>query len=967
MSGPCVLSVLSLCALSLWVELGGGAVTLSPAPLPQGSGREPQGFPAVPRILRRRRSWVWNQFFILEESTGDEPVYIGKLHSDRDRGDGQVKYFLSGEGATSIFTINENTGDIHAAKRLDREQQAYYTLRAQVRDRNTNLLVEPESQFLIKVQDINDNAPRFMDGPYLARVAERSPVGTSVMTVAATDADDPTYGNSARLVYSMLQGQPYFSVESKTGVVRTALPDLDRETRDRYLLVIQAKDMMGQMGGLSATTSVTVMLTDVNDNPPQFTRKSYQFIVPESVLLSSVVATIKAVDQDEGPNAEVDYRILDGDGLGTFRIFTNPSTQEGLVTLHKMLDFETKSSYTLHIEAFNRHVDTRFLLAGPFTDVTTVQLLVQNVDEPPVFSPSVSRMVVSEGAPVGHYVGSVSAHDPDVLSSPIRYSIEQMSDAGRYFDIHSLSGVIRVIRRLDRESCALHNLTVVATESLDQLQVGRAVVEISVTDVNDNAPSFPIQYQTSVCERAQPGQLIATVSATDPDEPEHGHHFLFSLPAHTAINHSLLLRDNSDNTASVLAAGVLRRDRLLLLPVVVSDGGRPPLSSTSTLTVSVCQCDPRGTRLRCPPGTPLHPAEPLLGVLALLAVVVVTAVIRRRREEPVMMDEERDIRENIVRYDDEGGGEEDTTSFNMSALRHQTPLLPTGPQTPLLPTGPQTPLLPTGPQTPLLQAGPQTPLLQAGPQTPLLPTGPQTLLLQAGPQTPLLQAGPQTPLLPTGPQTPLLPTGPQTPLLPTGPQTPLLPTGHQTPLLPAGPQTPLLPTYAFEECSSAAESFSPPESPESPDSPDSPESPDSPDYPDSPESPDPPDPLDPPHSGPSYTFLWEWGSRFSRLAELYGRHDGGGRLLISCPSGGDQSEFSPLPGHWYLDQSEFCPLPGHWYLDQSEFSPLPGHWYLDQSELSPLPGHCYPDQSEFSPLPGHWYLDLFEFSHLAGY
>lgn len=61
-------------------------------------------------------------------------------------------------------------------------------------------------------------------------------------------------------------------VSCPAGVVRTALPDMDREVRDRYLLVVQAKDMIGQMGGLSGTTSVTVMLTDVNDNPPRFPR-----------------------------------------------------------------------------------------------------------------------------------------------------------------------------------------------------------------------------------------------------------------------------------------------------------------------------------------------------------------------------------------------------------------------------------------------------------------------------------------------------------------------------------------------------------------------------------------------------------------------------------------------------------------------------------------------------------------------
>ena len=103
-----------------------------------------------------------------------------QLHSDVDRGDGNVKYVLSGEGATSIFTIDENTGDIHATKRLDREAQAYYTLQAQAVDRISNIPVEPKSEFVVKVQDINDNEPKFLDGPYLAGVPEMSPLGQPV-------------------------------------------------------------------------------------------------------------------------------------------------------------------------------------------------------------------------------------------------------------------------------------------------------------------------------------------------------------------------------------------------------------------------------------------------------------------------------------------------------------------------------------------------------------------------------------------------------------------------------------------------------------------------------------------------------------------------------------------------------------------------------------------------------------------
>lgn len=88
-----------------------------------------------------------------------------------------MRYVLTGEGAASIFSLDESTGDIHATRRLDREQQAYYALRAQARDRLTDRLLEPESQFVIKVQDVNDHEPKFLDGPYTARVAERSPVG----------------------------------------------------------------------------------------------------------------------------------------------------------------------------------------------------------------------------------------------------------------------------------------------------------------------------------------------------------------------------------------------------------------------------------------------------------------------------------------------------------------------------------------------------------------------------------------------------------------------------------------------------------------------------------------------------------------------------------------------------------------------------------------------------------------------
>lgn len=102
-----------------------------------------------------------------------------QLHTDLDVGGKSIKYILAGEGAGTIFAINELTGDIHAMKRLDREEKAEYTLTAQVINAETDEPLEPPSEFIIKVQDINDNPPQFVQAPYQASVPEMSEVGES--------------------------------------------------------------------------------------------------------------------------------------------------------------------------------------------------------------------------------------------------------------------------------------------------------------------------------------------------------------------------------------------------------------------------------------------------------------------------------------------------------------------------------------------------------------------------------------------------------------------------------------------------------------------------------------------------------------------------------------------------------------------------------------------------------------------
>ncbi|TUD02856.1 Cadherin-6 [Bagarius yarrelli] len=619
-------------------------------------------------LRRSKRGWMWNQFFLLEEYTGNDDQYVGKLHSDKDREDGKVRYVLTGEGAGTIFVINENSGDLHATRRLDREEKASYTLSAKAVDKVTGRDLEGPSTFIVKIHDINDNEPKFTRDPYIASIQEMADVGTFVVQVTATDADDAMYGNSAKVLYSILQGQPYFSIDPETGIIRTALPNMKRENREHYQVVIQAKDMLGQQGGLTGTTTVNITLLDVNNNPPRFTHGVYHFSVPELAEVGSELGVVRATDvkkwgrggggggggrgggvvratdADTGKNAEMNYRITDEQD--TFEITTDPTTQEGVLILKKPLDYERKASYTLRLQVENVYLDPRFQMSG---DSATVKVSVEDVNEPPVFKRPNYVMEVKEDAPIGTVIGAVSAMDPDADRKPVR------------------------------EEKSWHNISVQAAEYNGLM--GHVPVYIQILDINDNAPTFDTEYESFICEDAKMGQTIQTVSASDADQPISGHRFFFHVPSESFEKSNFSVRDNKDNTASILTQrnGYSRMERsFYFLPVVIADGDLPAQSSTNTLTIRVCSCDSDGNKKKCEAEALALNAGLSTGALVailvciiiLLMLVVLFTALKRHQEkmDPLIVSKE-DVRDNVVSYDDEGGGEEDTQAFDIGTLR----------------------------------------------------------------------------------------------------------------------------------------------------------------------------------------------------------------------------------------------------------------------------------------------------------
>ncbi|KAG8571342.1 hypothetical protein GDO81_011606 [Engystomops pustulosus] len=597
-------------------------------------------------------------------------MYVGQLKTDSDGHDGSIKYILFGDGAGTIFVMNEYSGKISVLKKLDREEKPFYTLRAQAINRVTGVPIEAESEFVIKVLDVNDNEPRFINEPYIAEVLEMSPKGTYVTQVTATDKDDPTNGNNARLVYSILQGQPQFSIEIKSGIIRVA-SQIDRETKDQYQVIVQAKDMIGDVGALSATTTVVINVLDVNDNAPKFQQKIYEMSIIESAIVGEIVGTVLADDIDIGRNAEMTYSIEERGDYNMFDISTDSITQEGIIRLKKLVDFESRSRrYTIQVKAENKYNPELF-------DIATIRVYVLDVDEPPVFLEREYFMKVLESAPISSFVGSVTAKDPDSADTIIRYGILHNTHS-KSFDIYPNNGSIFTIKTLDREEDLWHNITVSATEAKTPAYISYVHVYVRVMDVNDNAPQLQNVPEIYVCGKSRIEEPVYTVTAIDKDEPQLSHSFSFMQPFEDSTNANFTITDNG---ATILTAqdGYSYQDNpLFYLTVIISDNGIPSLSSTSTLTIKVCDCGIDNNTESCGKGgfffNFMNSAAVIAISIFILLILVLSLLVhvRCQKKNNIMSEKGEDLKENIVKYDDEGGGEEDTEAFDITGLKQHT-------------------------------------------------------------------------------------------------------------------------------------------------------------------------------------------------------------------------------------------------------------------------------------------------------
>lgn len=616
-----------------------------------------------PVLFRQKREWIWNSLYVEEEKPAPMPYKIGQLKSSQRV---EVKRFkIDGEGANTIFTV-DNKGDLFVTRSLDREEKNAYHLTAKMFDGN-NKLIEDSGDFVVQVTDINDNSPVF-PRTYNGSIMERSTIGTKVVEVRATDADDATTANG-ELRYSLTPDgdMSAFNINSVTGVITCQVSTLDRETRSQYVVVVKAQDLRGLPSGSTATTSVTIAIADANDNIASFTQRTYDLEVPEDHKQNEKIGVLQVEDKDLIQNKEPIFSIPN-ENHKMFSIEPSPN-KDGYLMLKQPLDYETRSSYTFTVTVRENLKNLRFPADNANSALLSalVNIKVLDVDEPPVFSQPIYTFTVVEERLVNN-IGTIAARDPDKANKSIRYSI---LDKDCPIAINPVTGQLSTLRMLDRELEATHMFQVKAQEEPSGLE-SFVKVNIIVQDINDNRPELAAD-DIFVCENDATNMVIGTLRATDKDDQPAS--FSFSL-ANPSSNFSI--KDYGNNSADVMVKqGPFNLDdpKDYSVEVRISDGGRPIQTSVTRLAIKACRCDARRVPTQCKTaalrmGVSVHALIAILLCILTILVIVILFVMRKRYQKDSLasMKNSGEIHEQLVTYDEEGGGEMDTNGYDVSIL-----------------------------------------------------------------------------------------------------------------------------------------------------------------------------------------------------------------------------------------------------------------------------------------------------------
>lgn len=376
-------------------------------------------------------------------------------------------------------------------------------------DRGTKPL-KAQAVVNVYVADAVNNPPSIrlttISGANISLVKENAKPGYVVAHFIVVDVDSGTNG-----IVSCSSSRGNFAlqklVENEYKV--TLVGQLDRETRDRYDVQVKCWDF--GRPSLSSAVPFTIIVEDVNDNPPVFARPLYRRNVTEEQG-PDILLKVSATDRDEGDNGRVSYRLWNVTSFLSSLISVMPNTGEILARTSFDRELYRTVDFTVLAEDHGN---------PKLTAHTRVILDIIDINDRKPSVPVGYTLQVMENQPSGTVVGTIKSIDEDEgKNGMVDYRLLADNDVAHYFQVDR-TGVVRTRVEFDRETRDHYELSVLATDNGEPKNENVLSVGVEITDQNDSPPRFLRPNETSSNVNISSGIPAKTViflaKATDAD------------------------------------------------------------------------------------------------------------------------------------------------------------------------------------------------------------------------------------------------------------------------------------------------------------------------------------------------------------------------------------------------------------------------------------------------------------------
>ncbi|XP_026213736.1 protocadherin beta-16-like [Anabas testudineus] len=400
--------------------------------------------------------------------------------TDLDKGiNGKVTYMIPKSAAASLFKIDADNGVLTLTGNVDYEKRRLYEIDVQVSDQGG---LSDACKVTVDVTDTNDNPPSINIMSNSNTVSESVKPGTVVTMLNIQDPDSSDNGK----VMCVLNENIPFAIKSTTNNFFTVVTEseLDRERSSEYNITVTCSDE--GVPSLSSSVTLTLQISDVNDNAPVFERSSYEAYIVENNTPGLSVFTVKATDADWNQNARVSYILEDSSVNGVpVSSYVSVSADSGVIHAVRSFDYE-------QIKDFHFRVKAQDGGSPPLSSNVTVKILIQdqNDNPPQVLYPvqtggSMVAEMVPRSADVGYLVTKVVAVDVDSGQNAwLSYKLQKATDRA-LFEVGLQNGEIRTIRQVTDKDAVKQRLTVIVEDNGQPSRSATVVVNVAVAD------SFP--------------------------------------------------------------------------------------------------------------------------------------------------------------------------------------------------------------------------------------------------------------------------------------------------------------------------------------------------------------------------------------------------------------------------------------------------------------------------------------------